>query len=239
MKMRVFLLCGGEGSRLAPFTQFTPKVLLPIGGRPMLAWIVEKLRNENFRDLVILTNTRFEDQFRYHIGAMEAFFGVKVNMVLSANSEDLGTAGELIRAGEEGLLPDEAFMVYYGDILAKFSLTKMVQLHGKHNPAATLAVALRLKSEKGVVKLAGGIWVRALEEKPLIPLPNWCGIGVFNPAILQHAKTGDDFSRDVIPRALKAGAKVVAFTFKEPYLDIGSISAYQEACRMAKEGQIL
>jgi len=241
--VKVLLLAGGEGSRLFPYTTISPKCLLPVGGRPLLMWIVEKLKAENFNDLTILGNTRFEDQFRHHIRVMKFLYGMGVGLVLSEDSEELGTGGELLRAEEEGqIAPDkeEPFMVYYSDILAKFNFREMAAMHFKHNPAATLAISLRLPSEKGVVKLTGHhpSQVRTLKEKPLLMVPTWCGIGVFTPQVLQYVKKGDDLSRDVIPRALKAKQTVLAYTFQTPYLDLGSISSYREACRMAAEGKI-
>jgi len=205
-----------------------------------LTWVVEKLKAENFNDLTILGNTRFEDQFRHHVRVMELLYGVRVKLVLSENSEDLGTGGELIRAEEEGAIPpdeEEPFMVYYSDILAGFSLRDMVRLHHEAEPLATLAVSRRLRLEKGVVEL-GRRQVKALREKPLLSVSTWCGIGVFSPKVLRYVEKGDDLSGDIIPRALKAKQTVLAYTFQTPYLDIGSISAYQEACRMAAEGRI-
>ena len=93
--MQVVILAGGLATRLGPRTRTIPKALLPIAGRPFLAWQLEALTRSGFTD-VVLCISHLGEQIRDFLGAGAAF-GVTV-----AYSEDgpklLGTGGALRRA---------------------------------------------------------------------------------------------------------------------------------------------
>jgi len=234
LSLRVFLLCGGAGTRLFPFTTLIPKALLPIGGRPVLAWIVRDLYSHGLRDIVVLANKRFEDQFRYHASAMEAHYKLKINFGFSVNSEDLGTAGEILSVKD---MVTDTFMVYYGDIITELEFEDLIGFHKDFSPEplGTLAVSKSLKVPKGVVETDGGV-VKNFVEKPSIPLKTWCGVAVFKPEIINYINMGDDFSLDVIPKALKDGEKLGTYLFEEEYLDIGDLENYKRAHQFLSKG---
>ena len=229
--IRVFLLAGGEGSRLFPFTSVTPKPLMPVAGKPIIVRAMERLYTEGFKDFVLCVNEKFADQFRYHADVWESTYGSKVKVSSHEKSEDLGTAGEILTAKQ---YVDGDFMVYYADILApNLSLREMVKFFEWHKRetedlVGTLAVSKGLTVEKGVVEM-DGFTVKVLREKPVLNIPNWCGIGVFTPEVLSYMEIGDDFSRNVLPRLLEAGKRITGYLFSESYFDIGSIDAYRKA----------
>ena len=51
--MKAFILCGGEGTRLRPYTYTTPKPMLPVGGKPILQYVVENLRRAGIKDFTL------------------------------------------------------------------------------------------------------------------------------------------------------------------------------------------
>ena len=112
--MQVVILAGGLATRLGARTHSLPKALLPIAGRPFLAWQLEALRRSGFTDVVLCIG-HLGDQIRDFLGAGSAF-GVTV-----AYSEDgprlLGTGGALRRALAH-LAP--RFLVTYGDSYLPF-----------------------------------------------------------------------------------------------------------------------
>src|SRR6266571_6071284 len=67
--MKGVILAGGTGSRLDPLTRVTNKHLLPIGGRPMIQWAVDALREAGIRDLVLVTGSDHVDDFRRYFGS--------------------------------------------------------------------------------------------------------------------------------------------------------------------------
>jgi NDP-sugar pyrophosphorylase family protein len=112
--MQAVVLAGGLATRLGVRTQHLPKSLLPIAGRPFLAWQLEALVRSGFRD-VLLCIGHFADQIREFLGD-GATFGVTVSY-----SEDgpalLGTGGALRRALN---LLEPSFLITYGDSYLPF-----------------------------------------------------------------------------------------------------------------------
>lgn len=225
--MKVFLLAGGRGSRLYPFTQIIPKALLPIRGQPVLAWVIRDLYSHGLKDIVVLANTRFEDQFRYHAAAMEKMYNINVNFGFREDSEQIGTAGEVLSVKD---MVTDTFIVYYSDIVTDLRFEDLIRFHEREpvEPLATLAIAKMFRVPKGVVE-TDLFTIKSLLEKPSIQLKTWCGIGIFQPEILSYINMGDDFSLHVIPRALKDGKIMKAFFFEEGYLDIGDLTNYRHA----------
>jgi len=211
---------------------------MPVAGKPIIVRAMEKLCEEGFRDFVICVNENFADQFKYHMKVWENITGISVAVSACEKSEDLGTAGEV---GVAWRYVDGDFMVYYADILApELRLRELVKFFQRCKTEdseliGTLAIAKGLTVEKGVVDMDGFV-IRALREKPVLDIANWCGIGVFTPEILGYIEVGEDFSQHVLPRVLEAGKRLTGYVFSEPYMDIGSITAYRKVNEFFSRG---
>jgi NDP-sugar pyrophosphorylase family protein len=113
-EMQVVILAGGRATRLGDAARTTPKALLPVAGRPFLAWQLERLASSGYRDVLLLTG---------HLGdAVDAFVGDGSSFGMRARCipdgpELLGTAGALRAA--MGVLAQE-FLVTYGDSYLPF-----------------------------------------------------------------------------------------------------------------------
>ena len=117
--MRAMILAAGRGERLRPLTYHTPKPMLEVGGRPLLAHQLEWLRRAGIRDVVINLHhlgeqieTRFEDGSKY---------GVHISY--SRELELLETGGGIAHALP--LLGEEPFLVLNGDIFTDFPLVSL------------------------------------------------------------------------------------------------------------------
>ncbi len=114
--MQAVILAGGLGTRLGARTRDLPKALLPIAGRPFLAWLVEALARHGYRELVLCIGHHGE-QIVDFLGAGEAF-GLDVRY--SKDGERLlGTGGAVRQALSRDLLADR-FLVTYGDSYLPF-----------------------------------------------------------------------------------------------------------------------
>jgi NDP-sugar pyrophosphorylase family protein len=112
--LRAVILAGGLATRLGETTRGTPKALLPVGGRPFLAWQLERLVRSGYRDVLLLTG-HLADSIAAFAGDGSAF-GLRVR-TLSDGPKLLGTAGALRRALDE---LDDDFLVTYGDSYLPF-----------------------------------------------------------------------------------------------------------------------
>ena len=108
---RVVLMAGGEGLRLRPLTEHTPKPMLDVGGRPILETIIRRLSDSGFSEFHISVNYR-ADVIRNHFGD-----GTPMNVAVSYIEEDmpLGTAGPLAKLSRD---VSEPVLVMNGDILS-------------------------------------------------------------------------------------------------------------------------
>jgi len=114
--MQAIILAGGLGTRLGARTRDLPKALIPIAGRPFLAWLVEALAKNGYQQLVMCIGHHGEQIIDY-LGAGAAF-GVEVTY--SKDGERLlGTGGAIRQALSRNLLA-ETFLVTYGDSYLPF-----------------------------------------------------------------------------------------------------------------------
>ena len=128
--MQVVILAGGLGTRLGERTAHMPKSLVPIAGRPFLAWQVEALARCGFRKVVLCIG-HFGDQVRDFLGDGAAF-GVTVAYSLDG-PRLLGTGGALRRASA---LLAPSFLVTYGDSYLPFDYAAPLRDLEAHDAAS-------------------------------------------------------------------------------------------------------
>ncbi len=115
--MKAMLLAAGLGTRLRPLTLETPKPLLPVGGKPMLVWHIERLVAAGVREMVINVSW-LGDQIEYALGDGAAF-GANIRYSREPGAP-LDTGGGIRRALP--LLGEAPFVVVSGDIWCDFPL---------------------------------------------------------------------------------------------------------------------
>jgi len=231
--MKAMVLAAGEGTRLRPLTNTVPKVLLPVGGLPLIRHILSWLKSHGIRDVVInlhYLGDRIREELRDGSG-------LGVDITYSSEETILGTAGGVRRMAA---FFDGPFIVHYGDVLTDFSLTDMVRFHREKQALATLSV-LRVSRPRvaGVVEMdADGrvtSFVEKPAERPVSASLESGGTYVLDPAVLEHipADRPSDFGHDVLPDLVRARIPVYGYVLRQTdYLvDIGSHEKYRQANR--------
>ena len=225
--MRCFVLAGGAGSRLQPYTDILPKCLLPVHSKPCVRWIIEHLLEQGFNDIVICINKAYEELWKHEFRDLKLRFSV--------TEKPCGTAGEILAAAP---YINGAFVLVYGDDLSFMNYKKLVKFHQSRKDAiGTLALTKKVPLEVGVVTLDGNL-VRELKEKPYLNVNAWTGVACLEPEILNYLSVGADFARDVFPTVIKHGYKLYAYSEDVEWLDIGSITHYRIACQKARTGKL-
>ncbi len=174
--LTAILLCGGKGERLRPFTDHSPKPLVPLAGRPILQYLIEQLEAGGLQHFVVCTG--------YKSAAIESFLDQQVRPrrpVRTVDSgEDAGITDRIRDARKHCLGPA---LVCYGDTLANVSIPALQARHREAGTAATVTVH-PLRSPFGIVDFDSQGRVTAFREKPL--LPYWLNIGflLLEPAAL-------------------------------------------------------
>ncbi len=218
--MRAFILAGGEGTRLRPYTYTVPKPMLRLGGKPILQYVMENLKRCGVKDLIV-TCGYMNEQITSYFGDGSAF-GVRI--AYSIEKEKMDTAGSVLNCRER---PKETFVVTMGDHLTNIDIAEMVKQHKKSGAIATIAL-YRQKTplEYGVAKVQGSNIV-GFVEKPVLEHDYNTAIYVFEPEIFNFIKGKEDFAKDVFPRMLAAGKKINAYVFDAVWFDIGRVSDYE------------
>jgi MurNAc alpha-1-phosphate uridylyltransferase len=121
--MTAMILAAGLGSRMRPLTNHTPKPLLEIGGKPLIVWHIERLRDAGFTDIII--NVAYLGQQIIDYLGDGSKYGVKITFSDEQNEGALETAGGIVKA-----LPlfSDTFLVVNGDVWTDFSYDCNFQL---------------------------------------------------------------------------------------------------------------
>jgi len=199
------ILAAGSGTRLRPLTDRVPKAMVPVAGKPVLQYAVERLRDCGVREIAI-NLCHLSEVVMDHFGDGAAW-GVKIHY--SVEQEALGTAGGVKRVAE---LFDGPFFVWYGDNLSSIDLAALYRLHRARGAVATMALChWEYVSASGIVGLdAEGRITRFLEKPtPEQVFSHWinAGIYVLEPQVLEAIPQESfyDFGRDLFPALLDRG----------------------------------
>lgn len=174
-KLDVIILAGGYASRLKPLSEYIPKPLLHVGGVPILNYILQKVIEINPARIVISTNKKFEDNFRYWLKTLENYSNLdeRIELVVEETKreeEKLGAVGGLYYAIIDALVEND-LLVVAGDNLFDFNLRKLVR---KMRETGSFSIALydikdlELAKRYGVVLLENDKIIKFVEkpEKP-------------------------------------------------------------------------
>ena len=170
--MKALILAAGYATRLSPLTDSIPKMLLPLAGRPMLDYLLDRIREvEGVEEIHVVTNSRFAPTFRDWAPA-----DVTVHDDGTTSNEDrLGAIGDLAFTIERVGLEGEDLLVVAGDNLVGYSLREFVAFW-RHKGGSAIAVYEvadgELLKRYGVIELDADDRVVGFEEKPARPRSN-------------------------------------------------------------------
>ena len=176
--MKVIILCGGVGSRLAEETKLIPKPMVKIGPVPIVQHIINFYKSYNFKEFILATG--------YKKKVIENYFKNKKNIKCIFTGKNTLTGGRLLRL-KKYFSKDENFLLTYGDGLSNQNLKNLVNFHLKNKKIATLT-AVKPPARFGELKIKGN-FVNDFKEKPQLQ-NNWIngGFFVFNSKIFKFIK---------------------------------------------------
>ena len=238
--MKAVILAGGKGTRLYPVTRGDiPKPMVPLGGRPVLEWLILHLRACGITD-ICCTLQCLPEQIRDYFGDGSAF---GVHMEYRQETKPLGTAGAVRNCRD--FVGEEPFFVLSGDGVFDFDLRELMEKHRFHRSLVTMALSplsaplsygLALTDRQGRVR---GFIEKPVWERVVTDLVN-TGIYVLTPAVLDEvpADTPFDFARDLFPRLLAAGQPLYGLPMEGYWRDIGEPESYYQANLDALQGRL-
>lgn len=222
LPLRAVVMAGGSGKRLRPLTDELPKPMLPLGSRPLLELIVERLKNAGIRNVNVATHYKSEIIADHFKDGQD--FGVNINYV--REDQPLGTAGALSLLKHS----DEPLLVMNGDILTRVDFRAMLNFHKEHNAELTVAVRqYELSVPYGVIE-TDGVAVTGISEKPVLKQFINAGIYLLNPSVRLQIPNGQHYDiPELIDNLIRSGRSVVCFPIREYWLDIGRAEHYDQA----------
>jgi len=170
--MKAVILAAGYATRLRPLTDDVPKHLLPVGERPMLDWVLDRVRQVEGVDAIhLVTNSRFAPDF----AAWAEQHGVSVHDDGTTSNEDrLGAVGDLRLVIDAAGLEDDDLLVLAGDNLFEMSLPRFVDWwRAKSQPASAVPLhdvgEPELAKHYGIAEVDGEDRIVRFVEKPSDP----------------------------------------------------------------------
>jgi glucose-1-phosphate cytidylyltransferase len=220
--VKVVILCGGLGTRLREETEFRPKPMVEVGGRPILWHIMKSYAHHGFREFVLclgykgniikeyfLNYEAMNNDFsiclgqtakiRYHGQHTEQGFGV----TLADTGADCMTGGRIHKI--QRYVDGDTFLLTYGDGLSDVNIRDLVEFHKSHGKIATVTTVPPI-SRFGVLDLNGDNRVSRFNEKPKTDGSISSGYFVLNREVFDYLG-GDEciFEREPLERLAQDG----------------------------------
>ena len=247
------LLAGGQGSRLKVLTENTAKPAVPFGGKyRIIDFPLSNCVNSGIDTVGILTQYQPLELNEYigngqPWGLNKSLCCAQVLPPYERNDKKSGWYKGTANAIYQNLAfidryDPEYVVILSGDHIYKMDYADMVQYHEKHGASCTIAVRdvpLAEASRFGILNTNPDNSIYEFEEKPAKPKSTNASMGiyVFNWSVLRQAliededdqNSSNDFGKNIIPKLLNAGHKMMAYTFEGYWKDVGTIDSLWEA----------
>lgn len=239
--MQAVIMAGGKGTRLAALTKDEiPKPMVPVAGKPLLLWQVERLKENGITDIIMVIG---------HLGEkIQEYFGdgsgLGVQIQYFVETEPLGTAGSFFYLKD--MLKDDTFVMMSGDLFFDIDFERMIRFHKEKQSAATLFVhpnghphdsdLLVLDSEDRAVRFDSKHNVRDYWYDNCVN----AGIFVFDKTICDRVSepVKRNLENDVIKGMIEDGIPVYGYRSPEYVKDVGTVDRINQALADIESGFI-
>lgn len=255
--MKVVIMAGGKGTRIASINNNVPKPMIKICGKPILQWQIENLKANGLTDITLVIG---------HLGHVikdyfedGSCFGVKISYFVE--NTPLGTAGALFKMPEL----TEDFLLLCGDVMIDVNFQRFIRFHQEHKAWASLmahpnghpydssllVTEILPPQEKGALPVDTHKvvrWMNKEDERLYYKNRVNAGIEIISPELLKetmkhyvprHPETPDkiDLDRDVLKPNISSG-KIFAYDTSEYIKDMGTPDRYYEVEKDIKSGKV-
>ena len=233
---KAVIMAGGKGTRLKPFTDMTPKAILPVNGIPLLHLMIEKLHSFGITHFYLSVNYLSKTICDYFGDGSK--FDIKITYIKEPYS--MGTAGSISMIDIK-----EPFLVMNGDIYTDLDFRDFfVEFRKSESSLFICCREEELKSEYGVLKPNWGR-VISWEEKLIYTHLINCGIYMFKPDIIKYIPKEHFFGMDDLAKKIMAVSSVdgdfvghYLMNDKINWIDMGSVEDYENLAKLLTNKKI-
>ena len=201
--MKAIILAGGKGTRGKPYTEYFPKAMTPINGKPLIDYVVRYLKTFKFiNEIIIISDyTGLGCQIKN-------YYGNQKNIKFVQDSQS-GTGGDLRHIGKE-LKNESEFLLWFVDNLCAIDVKKMRKTFKEKKSSACIATRTKRKEETGFAIVENGI-IKEFKEKPImkLQLSECLGIYILGKEIIQKIRNKKqeqvNLSYDILQQLSKEG----------------------------------
>ncbi|ABK78110.1 mannose-1-phosphate guanyltransferase [Cenarchaeum symbiosum A] len=219
--MKAVILAGGKGTRGKPYTEYIPKAMIPLEGRPVISYLVRFLESSDVDEIIILTD------LAGHGGQIKNYIrgGSGSKKITYVQDSQSSTGGDLLHLAPV-LEGESEFLLWFGDNLCRVDIAGMRRRYIEKDSLACVLVRTRRKEETGFAVVKDGV-VAEFREKPEVelPIPECLGVYVLSTKLLGEIRALGtrqvNLSYDILEGLSKRG-KVSAFELDGPWLDVES-----------------
>lgn len=223
--MKAVILAGGRGKRGKPFTDYFPKAMIPVEGKPLIDHIVRYVSSFGFIDEVIILAdyNGIGSQIRGYFANRATKKKIKF-----VQDSQCGTGGDLVHLSNL-LEKSSEFLLWFSDNLTSIDLEKMFKFYKQKKSIACIATRRYRKEETGYAVVKDGL-ILEFKEKPVIKLQmaECLGIYILATKILKLIKSKQKRQRNInlsydVLQGLSKNKTISAFDIeKTPWIDIES-----------------
>lgn len=252
-EMKAMILAAGKGTRLQPLTYKLPKPMIPLCGKPVMAYLIEHLARHGVREIMVnvaYLHEKIEDHFgdgrRYGVHIGYSFEGYAASDG-STVPRPMGSAGGMKKIQQFSGFFDETTIVLCGDAVIDLDISGALAQHRAVGALATVVtrkVPWNKVSNYGVVVSDKNGRVTSFQEKPVREeARSNCastGIYIFEPAVLDliPSTLTFDIGSDLFPLMVKQGLPLYTHLCDFAWLDIGNVDDYWSVMQSMMAGDL-
>ena len=235
--MKVVIMAGGKGTRIAQVNATVPKPMIPIERKPILEYQIETLKKQGYTDIILIVG-HMGNVIQKYFGDGSAF-GVQISYIVE--EQPLGTAGALY------FLKDEIqndFLLLNGDIIFDVDIQKFLEYHCNQRTAATILTHPNSHPyDSGIIiaddKNRVTNWLHKEDERLWYKNRVNAGLHMFSPRIFEsfHEAKKCDLDRDVLKPLIKEG-ELSVYDSPEYIKDMGTPDRYYAVIEDIKSGKV-
>ena len=219
--MQAIIMAGGRGTRMQAKYPNPPKLLIPLRGKPFVDHLVEHLKKNDCRNIIICTGYLGYKVKEY---VDKKNYGVPIK--LSMERKPLGTGGALNLVKD---LLGEDFFLLFGDVYTRINLRKMFEFHKKKRAVVTAAIHPSSHPlDSDLVEFNSDFRITKILLRPHAQIPknsyNLSALYLVSRDVKKYllTKIPNDFEHDLLPKLLDENLPIYGYNTSELMMDIGT-----------------